>query len=135
MARAGRHRPHRAVRLSRLRRSSALRWPLLVLAFLALGIQSLSVQPHIHAQPSETGFSLDISDGDDGSVGEIPIEQAQTDCPACQSEQQQRQFLRPSDATFALPAFINYRGIEITELPTADNAASHSWQGRAPPQA
>ena len=135
MTRAGRRKPLRWVRLSRLRRSAARRWSVFILAFLALSIQNLVVQPHIHAQPSDTALTLEISDGEDGSAGNAPIEQAQTDCPMCQSSHQHGQYFRPSSVAFALPAFVHDRGIEFARIPAAHGRASHSWQGRAPPQA
>ncbi len=138
MARPRRRRSLYTVRCSRLRRSAASRWSVLILAFLALGalgIQNLVVQPHVHAQPSDKVLVLEISDGEDGLAGDVPIEQGQTDCPVCQSAHQNGQFLKPSAAVFALPALVNYRGIEFTQLSAAYEAVSHSWQGRAPPQA
>jgi hypothetical protein len=78
----------------------------------------------------------DISSSDGGPTdSHDPLEQAQPDCPVCQSAHQNGQYLRPSAATFALPAFVNYRGVEFSRLPAALEAVSHSWQGRAPPQA
>jgi hypothetical protein len=136
MTRAGSGKPLQITRSLGLRRSTIVRRVAIVLAFFALAIQSLVVQPHIHAQPSGTALAMDISSSDGGPTdSHDPLEQAQPDCPVCQSAHQNGQYLRPSAATFALPAFVNYRGVEFSRLPAALEAVSHSWQGRAPPQA
>lgn len=135
MARAGSTGGRRTVRLSHLLRSASLRWPALVLAFLALSIQNIVIQPHIHAQPADSALALEISDEEGGSMGDIPVDQAQTDCPICQSTNQHAQYLRPSSTAFRLPAFVNHRIVDIVLRPGDYQTVSHSWQGRAPPQA
>lgn len=135
MARAGGRRPLRRVRLSRLRRSASLRRPAFFLAFLALGIQNLLVQPHIHAQPAHSLLALEISDQGAGSAGDIPADQTQTDCPICQSANQNGHYLRPSTTSFTAPAFVHDLAHKVVRITATQKAVSHSWQGRAPPQA
>jgi hypothetical protein len=135
MARVGSNRALRSVRLSRFRRTASLLWPALVLAFLALGIQNLVVQPHIHAQPTDEIIALDVSDGDGEAPGNVPIERGQSDCPMCQTTHQHEQYLRSSSTAFAPPARVNYRVVDGVQRSSFYEAISHSWQGRAPPQA
>jgi hypothetical protein len=115
------------------------RWTLVLLALLALGIQGLVLQPHIHAQPSDAALASIAIDGpgdsDNGSPAHNPIDPDQSDCPLCQSAHQSGHYLKPTAAVFALDLSVNYRTIDLAQTPARPQTVSHSWQGRAPPQA
>lgn len=115
------------------------RCSLVLLALLALAIQSLVIQPHIHAQLSDAALASIAIDGPDdsdhGAPAHNPIDPDQSDCPLCQSAHQGGHYLKPNAAVFALDLSVNYRTIDLAQATARPQRASHSWQGRAPPQA
>jgi hypothetical protein len=74
-------------------------------------------------------------DSDNGSPAHNPIDPDQSDCPLCQSAHQSGHYLKPTAAVFALDLSVNYRTIDLAQTPARPQTVSHSWQGRAPPQA
>ena len=140
MFRAGRKSPARLIPRTDSRRLALARWSMLLLAVLAIAIQSLVIQPHIHGPITpETGLATAALDGGlliaDESGKNTPLEPDQNNCPMCQSAHQNGHYLKPVAASFALPHFVNYRIVERDQSPAIVAVASHDWQGRAPPQA
>jgi hypothetical protein len=128
----------------------------LILAVVALGFQSLIVQPHIHFpetqihgtfgenQALSNAHDLNLAMGEDAG-GKAPAGVAPDkndgapngsppkDCSLCQSAHQNSQFAKPVAHLFSLPP-ANYFRSEIFELQlVAGSIPSFHWQTRAPP--
>jgi hypothetical protein len=105
--------------------------------------QSLAV--HAHSHP--TAFALVTADvaSDGGSAANDMVDphapapgqpfDADPDCPICKQSYSGGQYVAPSAALFALPAYINIRIVRFVERAPSGRLVSHSWQTRAPPTA
>jgi len=119
----------------------------ILLAFVALTIQTLVIQSHVHSPqaagnvPSINLVTLAGSTTDatgDHSAGaprdKIPVGEDPSNCPLCQAFGHLSQFVASAAVLFALPYFITVNPIVFSESDSTRFAVSHSWQGRAPPQ-
>jgi hypothetical protein len=123
----------------------------LLLALLALAIQILVIQTHIHIPQSAglpqtvsvttlaktlvSGASAQTTD-DRASTprDKYPINEDPTNCPLCQEIAHSGQFVHSVAALAALPAFISVHLIVFSEALPSLFAVSHTWRGRAPPR-
>jgi len=119
--------------------SDLRRWLVVPLALIVFGIQSLVIQPHVHLQPADFGVASVTVDGPLASGEERPSDDPFSpdlnDCHVCQSAHQNGQYLKPTATIYTLVPSVNHRTIDLVRLPQSPQALSHSWQGRAPPQA
>lgn len=123
----------------------------LLLALLALTIQILVVQTHIHipqtagrlqtvsvttlAQTLVSGASVQtVDDRANAPRDKYPINEDPTNCPLCQEIAHSGQFVHSVAALAALPAFVSVHLIVFSEALPSLFAVSHSWRGRAPPR-
>jgi hypothetical protein len=123
----------------------------LLLALLALTIQILVIQTHIHipqsvgqpqtvsvttlAQTLVSGASVQtVDDRANAPRDKYPINEDPTNCPLCQEIAHSGQFVHSVAALAALPAFISVHLIVFSEALPSLFAVSHSWRGRAPPR-
>lgn len=127
---------------------SSARWAMIVLGVLALFIQSFVVQTHIHI-PQATGKAQTLSlitlaaaavdrleiDNANGPRDRFPITGDPTNCPLCQEVTHSGQFVGSTAALAALPVTVNVSFIVFADAEPYIFAASHTWRGRAPPQA
>ncbi len=139
MIRVAAGQPLRFAWRANLRTSALPRWSVGLLALVVFGIQSLVIQPHTHIQPADFGFAYVAMDGLSASDEEMPTDDPfnpdLNDCLMCQSAHQIGQYLKPAAAVFALVLSVNYRTIDLAQLPQSPQPLSHFWQGRGPPQA
>jgi hypothetical protein len=127
------------------------RWPIVLLAFLAIFIQSFVVQTHIHF-PKNAGVSQSVSlttlakalisgpaaqTADDRATAprdKYPINEDPSNCPLCQEVAHSGQFVQSASVLAFVPAWISVHFIPFAEALPSLSAASHSWQTRAPPR-
>src|SRR5215472_16696504 len=138
---AGRGAVSKAHRLRDLSRARAVAmW----LALVALVIQVLVVQSHIHI-PQATGKAQSINlvtpvagvAGDpSGSIprDKYPVSQDPWNCPLCQELSYSGQFVASTAILVSLPCFIAVRFIVLSEAIPSFFTLSHTWRSRAPPQ-
>jgi hypothetical protein len=123
----------------------------ILLAFLALTIQSLVVQTHLHIP--QTGGRVQtvslmtlaaaaLSDkphaaGDmcteSTPLDRYPIKEDPSNCPLCQEIAHSGQFVASTSVLVALPFSVTVNFIVFDEALPSFLAVSHIWQGRAPP--
>ena len=123
----------------------------LVLALLALTIQSLVVQTHIHipqragqpqtvsvttlAQTLVSGAPVQTADDRANAPRDkYPINEDPSNCPLCQEIAHSGQFVHSVAALAAVPAFVSVHFVVFSEALPSLFAVSHSWRGRAPPR-
>lgn len=124
----------------------------LLLGLLALTIQILVVQTHIHI-PQTAGVAQTVSvttlakslvsgasvqTADDRATAprdKYPINEDPSNCPLCQEIAHSGQFVHSVAVLAALPAFINVHFIVFSEALPSLFAVSHGWRVRAPPHA
>jgi hypothetical protein len=123
----------------------------LLLALLALTIQILVIQTHIHipqsaGQPQTvsvttlaktlvSGASVQTTDDRASTPRDrYPINEDPTNCPLCQEIAHSGQFVHSVAALAALPAFISVHLIVFSQALPSLFAVSHTWRGRAPPR-
>ena len=122
-----------------------------LMAIVAIAIQILVVQTHIHI-PQAAGRSASFSLGTvtqtliAGPAAEssdqqtslprdkYPINEDPSNCPLCQEIAHSGQFVQSAAALAYVPAWISVHFIVFTEALPSFFTVSHSWQGRAPPQ-
>jgi hypothetical protein len=113
------------------------------LAFLALIIQVLVVQSHIHI-PQAGGKSQNAAQvtvvpgtGSDvrgsGPHDKYPVNEDPWNCPLCQELAHSGQFVAGTAVLVWLAYFISVSFILVSESIRSFFAVSHSWHGRAPP--
>jgi len=123
----------------------------LLLALLALTIQSLVVQTHIHI-PQTAGLPQTVSvttlaqslvssaavqtadDRANAPRDKYPINEDPSNCPLCQEIAHSGQFVHSVAALAAVPAFVSVHFVVFSEALPSLFAVSHSWRGRAPPR-
>jgi Protein of unknown function (DUF2946) len=143
----------RALQRNRMR-ATLLRLPslreaiLIPLALIALAIQVLVVQTHIHI-PEGAGRlqtvsvvslvghgATTVSDaGNGGNRDKYPINEDPSNCPLCQELAHSGQFVHSVVVLVSLPVTVTTSFIVLVERTPFRPAASHIWRGRAPPQA
>ncbi|MEA2823577.1 MAG: hypothetical protein QOF03_59 [Alphaproteobacteria bacterium] len=123
----------------------------LLLGLLALAIQILVVQTHIHipqaaglpqtvsvttlAKTLVSGASVQAADDKANAPRDrYPINEDPSNCPLCQEIAHSGQFVHSAAALAALPAFVSVHFIVFSEALPSLFAVSHSWRGRAPPR-
>ena len=117
------------------------------LAFLALIIQVLVVQSHIHiSQPAGNVQSVSLmtlvagvtGTGSDHSAGtprdKYPINEDPWNCPICQEFGHSGQFVASAAVLVSLPYSVTISFIVFRHTMPFFLAVSHGWRGRAPPQ-
>jgi hypothetical protein len=129
--------------VTRAARPSASHLALLFLALLALTIQTLVVQAHFHPlriRSWEQSASAALSDNKGGASSSTatkpdknPLTEDPTNCPLCQ-EMAQGQFIHNAAPVALSPFVFTLRFIVLDAALPDSFTASHSWQGRAPPQ-
>jgi hypothetical protein len=121
-----------------------------LLAFLAIAIQSFVIQTHIHiSQGAGRGESVSLvslvaaavtdraSVADDQGVprDKYPINEDPSNCPLCQEFSHSGQFVASAAVLAALPFTVTVNFIVFEEALPAFIAVTHIWRGRAPPVA
>jgi hypothetical protein len=120
------------------------------LGFLALALQGLVVQTHIHiphasvpTKPisfitliaASAGLS-DVSLGHtDSTGGQYPTSRDSATCPWCKELTRSGQYVSSSSVLMTLPYPVTVNVIVFREIAPSLFAASHNWRGRAPPLA
>ena len=122
-----------------------------LLAVVAMAIQILIVQAHIHI-PQATGHSTSVSivtvaksiltgstvDAADQQAGvprdKYPINEDPSNCPLCQEIAHSGQFVQSAAILAHVPVWVSVHFIVFAEALPSLFTVSHSWQGRAPPQ-
>jgi hypothetical protein len=127
-----------------LRRTSHSRLLVIVFALVALTIQMLAVQSHIHRSPaaeqllSDSGIAHLPNNGRDSSPAaqhhKYPDNQDPAKCPFCQQLGHSGQFIASSVILVAFRCCVTIVAVAFSESTRALNAVRHSWQSRAPPQ-
>ena len=123
-----------------------------LLAIVAMAIQILVVQAHIHI-PQAAGRSASVSivtvaktliagpaveaADQQSSVprDKYPINEDPSNCPLCQEIAHSGQFVQSAAVLAYVPVWISVHFIVFSETLPSLFTVSHSWQGRAPPQA
>jgi len=118
-----------------------------LLAFVALIIQTLVVQTHIHIPQGAgkvqsvsliTVLASTVDTGNDHSSGaprdKYPVNEDPWNCPLCQEFGHSGQFVASTAVLVSLPYSIAVSFIVFKEIIPTLFAVSHTWQGRAPPQ-
>ena len=138
--------------VSRLRPSASHLFALLM-AVLALTIQTLVVQTHIHIPQMGGGVqtvslmmlaAAALSDKPH-AAGDVctestphdkyPINEDPSNCPLCQEIAHSGQFVHSVAVLDALPFSVTISFIVFDEALPSFFSVSHIWQGRAPPKA
>lgn len=127
-------------------------WGFALLALLALAIQSFVVQTHIHI-PQATGRAQTVSivalaqtilaspaadavqDNQPAPRDRFPITEDPSNCPLCQEVAHSGQFVASAASLASVPLSATVSFIVFAEVAPYVFAASHTWRGRAPPQA
>jgi hypothetical protein len=121
------------------------------LAVIALAVQILVVQTHIHI-PQAVGRSASVSIMTvakaliagpaaatvDQSANlprdKYPINEDPSNCPLCQEIAHSGQFVQSAAVLAHLPVWVSVHFIEFREALPSLFTVSHNWQSRAPPQ-
>ena len=119
--------------------AAAWRQLVLALTLVAFAVQGYITQTHIHLSPAfeSTGTRTIAGSIEPGPFASSPPGSSSTDdvqsCPFCQEIVYAGQYLLPS-AIGVVPPMLAIVILPIAERWLAEPpAASHSWQGRAPP--
>jgi len=128
--------------ISRKMRVLGVPYPFIAAALIALCLQTLVVQTHIHL-PRGGGTALALitqtdegaSAPDGGPADRYPAGSDPSNCPLCRELVHGTQFVTPPPAEIAFPIFAAGRLAVYSESPFASPAPAHGWQSRAPPQA
>lgn len=123
---------------------------IIFLGLLALAVQSFVVQTHIHI-PQVHGRAQTVSlitlaaaaVADKGPMtadasspaphDKYPINEDPSNCPLCQEIAHSGQYVTSAAALAALPFSVTINFVVFNEALPSFLAASHIWQGRAPP--
>jgi hypothetical protein len=123
----------------------------ILLAIMALAIQILVVQTHIHI-PQTLGRSASVSivtvaqtlmtgPGAKASAqpanlprDRYPINEDPSNCPLCQEITHSGQFVQSAAVLAYLPVWVSVHFIVFSETLSSLFTVSHNWRGRAPPQ-
>jgi ABC-type Fe3+-siderophore transport system permease subunit len=120
------------------------------LSFLALALQGLVLQTHVHiphasVQTKPTGFNTviaasaglsDVSLGHtDSPGGQYPTSRDSANCPLCKELTHSGQYVASTSVLAKLPFSVTANVIVFREIAPSLFAASHNWRGRAPPLA
>lgn len=120
------------------------RWTITLLVFLAFAFQSYVTQTHIHfpheaavnifasADKSPSHAKSDTSGKQ--SPDKYPPNDDPANCPICQEVAHAGQFVMPDYVAVLLPSQPVSIVPVVIVLPALVEAATHNWQGRAPPR-
>ena len=132
--------PRRTLFLSHLLNGRCWRVVVASVALVAFALQSYLTQTHIHsAAPQSASISIGFLNGKFPLSIAAPQKKAPArddtgKCPICQAMGYAGQFITPPAASFILPSqaisIVSFAAIILSTF----EAASHNWQGRAPPQ-
>ena len=127
------------------------RWMMVLCGLVAIVLQSLVVQTHIHipqgggaiqtvsiatvAGPIGVRASGPAADDTATPRDKYPINEDPSNCPLCQEIAHSGQFVHSVAALAALPAFVSVHFVVFSEVLPSFFAVSHNWRGRAPPRA
>jgi uncharacterized paraquat-inducible protein A len=140
------------VRALAAHRPSISLYAMVAIAFLAIAIQSLVVQTHIHI-PQGSGHAQTVSlstlaaaavSEKAHAAGDVcaestprdryPINEDPTNCPLCQEIAHAGQFVHSAAVLAVLPFTISVNLIVFDEGLPSFFSVSHIWLGRAPPR-
>jgi hypothetical protein len=120
---------------------------MILLAVVALTIQMLVIQSHVHAPQlvarAQSASLITLVGGTadtqaDHAAGapraKYPVNEDPSNCPLCQAFGHSGQFVASTAVLVSLPYFIAVGFIVFSESIPALFAVRHSWQSRAPPQ-
>jgi hypothetical protein len=120
---------------------------LILLALVALTIQTVVIQSHVHTPQtavrvqSASLITLVAAKADtkaDQVAGapraKYPVNEDPSNCPLCQAFGHSGQFVASTAVLVSLPYFIAVGFVVFSESIPALFAVRHSWQSRAPPQ-
>jgi hypothetical protein len=114
---------------------------------LALALQSLVVQTHVHIPHASTpakstsfitliaasaGLS-DVSLGHTDGQGQYPANRDSATCPWCKELTRSGPYVSSTSVLTTLPLPVTLNVIVFREIAPSLFAASHNWRGRAPP--
>ena len=137
---------------ARLLRLPLSHWPIVCLALVAVLIQSFVVQTHIHI-PQGAGRQTSLSvvtlagafvagpgtrAADNQAAiprDKYPINEDPSNCPLCQEIAHSGQFVQSAAVLAYVPVWVSVHFINFCEVLPSLFTVSHSWRGRAPPQA
>jgi hypothetical protein len=101
---------------------------------LALAIQSLVIQTHIHVPAAYTHQISSTHARANTTHDKYPANEDPARCPLCQDMVIGGSFLVPAVAQLPVPIVTGCEAAVPGEIISA-SVASHSWHGRAPPSA
>jgi hypothetical protein len=141
----------RAAKICALRQVALRHAMAMAFALLALAIQSFVIQTHIHipqahgrsqsvslatlAAAAVTDKAASVADTASAPRDKYPIKEDPTNCPLCQEIAHSGQFVQSAVFIVALPFLTHVHVVVFDEALPSLPAASHIWQGRAPPKA
>jgi hypothetical protein len=129
--------------------SSLQRVLFILLAVVALSVQSFVVQAHIHRVAGRlqatslttvvNGIAGDPTAAATGKTqtprDKYPVNGDPSNCPLCQEFAHSGQFVHSAAVLATLPFPVTVSFVIFREIAPARFAASHNWRGRAPPTA
>jgi hypothetical protein len=120
------------------------------LGLVAVALQSFVVETHIHVpqasfrvQPislialaaASAGVASVASDQTGAPTDQYPINRDPANCPLCKELTHSGQYVSSASVLVTLPFPVTVNFIVFREIAPSRFAASHTWQGRAPPLA
>jgi hypothetical protein len=127
-----------------LRETPCSRILVTLLALLALAIQTLAVQSHVHRAQAADNVLSDSLSGHVAGAGaghspraqhhKYPDDQDPSKCPFCQQLGHSGQLVATTVVLVSFHCCITVIFIAYTESARILGAVRHSWQSRAPPQ-
>jgi hypothetical protein len=116
----------------------------MILALVALTIQTLAVQSHVHHSQAADNVLTDSLIAGLGATGtdhsssgqhhKYPDNQDPSKCPFCQQLGHSGQFVASAVVLISFRCCVSVFFVAFSESARALSAVRHSWQSRAPPQ-
>jgi hypothetical protein len=124
------------------RETSRSRILVTILALLALAIQMLAVQSHVHRAQTTDSFLSDSLGGHLAGAAnssraqhhKYPDDQDPSKCPFCQQLGHSGQFVASTVVLLSFRSCVTVIFVAYTESARVLGAVRHSWQSRAPPR-
>ena len=120
------------------------RMVVIVLALVALTIQMLAVQSHVHHPQAANHIASDSLSAHPAGAGsdhasraphhKYPDDQDPAKCPFCQQLGHSGQLVANSLVVLSFHCVVRVFSVAYNESARALNAVRHSWQSRAPPR-
>ena len=101
------------------------------LGLLAIAIQILVVQTHVHLPIAHASYLSSLSAVSNIPLGS-PVDEDQANCPLCQEMVHAGSFLLPAAILTPTPIVADSDAAAFEEI-ISISVTSHSWRGRAPP--